>query len=141
MAISRRDLISLESKQAGYMDAQLMPALIGAILLFVIVGQLNNPDFDINEKPYQFISVMAVATLALLYGYIMHCMALGYPESPFNNHTSPVFMACLCAGACMLTSWQFVKVGITWAGIIYAFIALVIMVISIILVMNPRHED
>jgi hypothetical protein len=126
------------------MDAQMMPVLIGVILLFVVIGQLNSPEFDMNEKLYQFIGTLAFATLAVIYGYVMHLIAMSYPESPFNKHTSPVFMVLLCAGICIFCAWQFYQAGILLGLIIYSVLSIVVVIASIcvsIISKNKRRDQ
>ena len=72
------------NKQSGYTDMQLMPAAFGAVFYFIIVGQLNNPEFNLADNSLTFYLFIGLATAAMLFGYITHLDALNYPESPFN---------------------------------------------------------
>ena len=118
-------------KQAGYMDMQVTPAIIGAVLLFATVGIINDPGFDIGKDLLKIIVFLVLATGSLLYGFMMHLDALSCPESPFNKHSSPVFMTVLCAGMSAFSAYQFYSAGIRTGFILYALLALLIITASI----------
>ena len=98
-------------RQAGYMDMQFTPAMVGAVLLFVVLGLIDNPAFDVHASPFRFYGFLLLAAAFMIYGFWMHLYALGYPESPFNKHTSPVFMTLLCTGPLVYGAYRFYKAG------------------------------
>lgn len=120
-----------DNKQTGYIDMQVTPAMMGAVLLFVFLGQIKNPDFDLNKNLLMFSVFLSLATVVLLYGFLMHIYALGYPESPFNKHSSPVFMTVLCAGPLIFGAWQFYSVNVLLGFFLYFALSLLVAGVAI----------
>jgi hypothetical protein len=117
-------------KQAGYMDMQVMPAMIGVVVLLATLGLVSNPEFDLDNNLLLFSAFMLLGTAALLYGFAMHIYALGYPESPFNKHTSPALMTVLCGGPLIFAACRFYSAGIRPGLILYAILSLLVISVS-----------
>lgn len=118
------------NRQGGHMDMQLLPGLIGFILLIVVMGLPGNQEINLEKNIWMFVIFLIIATAVMFYGFAMHLYALGYPESPFNKHTSPVFMTLLCAGGTALTSWRFYNLDMNTGFIIYITLTLLVIVTS-----------
>ena len=91
---------------------QFTPAVMGAVLLFIVMGLTSKPGFDAHAVPLKFYLFLLLALAPLLYGFGMHLYALGYPESPFNKHTSPLFMTLLCLGPLGYGAYRFYQLQI-----------------------------
>lgn len=117
-------------KQAGYMDMQMMPALIGAVLMLVFAGAITAPEFNREADLLRFSIFLSLATAVLLYGFTMHIYCLGYPESPFNKHTSPLFMTLLCTGPLAYAAYRFYQADMLPGTIVYTALALLPVVAS-----------
>lgn len=114
-------------KQTGYMDMQVLPAMIGAVLLYATTGMPGGPDFDLDKDLVKLCVFLLLATAVLLYGFAMHLYALGYPESPFNKHSSPLFMTLLCAGALGFVAYRFYRVELVIGALVYGVLALLVV--------------
>ena len=114
----------MPSKQSGYMDNQMMPIMIGAVLVFVIAGQIGNPDLPNPIAVYLF---LGFATCAILFGYVMHLDSLSGAESPFNKHQSLLLMSALAIVPLALTSYRFVEAGLLLGAGLYALLTLVVL--------------
>ena len=119
------------NKQAGYMDMQMTPALIGVILMLMFVGSITDPDFNLDQDLLAYSIYLFLATAALLYGFVMHIDSLRYPESPFNKHTSPLFMTLLCAGPLAYAAYRFYRAAMLAGVIVYAVLALLLVATAI----------
>ncbi len=118
-------------KQTAYMDMQVTPAMIGVVLLYVVMGQLNNPDFDADKDLLKLAVFLVPATAALLYGFVMHLYALGYPESPFNRHSSSLVMTLLCAGPLAYVAYRFHALEMQLGFIVYAVLCLLVVALAV----------
>ena len=118
-------------RQAGYMDAQMTPAMIGLVLLYVLVGQIESPEFDLDKDLIKFSVFLFLATAALLYGFVMHLYALGYPESPFNKHSSAIFMTLLCAGPLAYMAYRFYSLDMQTGFMLYGILSVLVVACSI----------
>ena len=127
-------------KQAGYMDMQLMPAVMGIVILIGALGLITNPEFNPDNGWLLISVVMFLGTGALLYGYAMHLYALGYPESPFNKHTSPLFMTILCAGPLAFAAYRFYSADMRAGFILYAVLSLLVLMVSFGLAFIRRNS-
>lgn len=90
---------------------QFTPACIGVVVLFIVLSLIDNPAFDVQAAQIRFYGFLLLAIAFMLYGFCMHLYALGYPESPFNKHTSPVFMTLLCAAPLVYGAYRFYQAG------------------------------
>jgi hypothetical protein len=113
--------------QSGYMDTQVTPAMIGVVLIYIVMEQVISPEFNLDEDILKLAVFLSVATAALLYGFVMHIYALGYPESPFNKHNSSVFMTLLCAGSLAYVAFRFYELEIKTGFIVYAVLCLLVV--------------
>lgn len=117
--------------QYGYMDNQVMPAMFGAVLLFVVLGQVTPEALAEGGISLKLWMLMPGATLVLLYGFVMHIYALNYPESPFNKHTSPLFMNLICGGILGFAAWRFHGAGVQAGMWIYALLCFLVLSTSV----------
>lgn len=117
-------------KQSGYTDLQVMPAIIGIILLIVCLGMLNKPEFDPDTGLLKLSLFLLPATAAVCFGFGMHLYCLGYPESPFNRHSSPVFMTFISSGVMFFAAWRFFNVNILIGTIIYMVLGISLVCIT-----------
>ena len=117
--------------QSGYMDMQVTPAMIGVVLLYVLMGLVNSPEFDLDKDLLKLSVFLLLATAALLYGFAMHLYALGYPESPFNKHSSSLFMTVLCAGSLGYVAYRFYGLSMQPGAILYAALCLLVIGASV----------
>ena len=118
-------------RQAGYTDLQIMPTIMGVILVIIVIGLTDNPAFDPAQSPVKFYSFLLLALAVLLFGFGMHLYALEYPESPFNKHSSPVFMTLMCAGSMGYGSWRLLNAGMQGGGLLLAVLTVSVCVMSI----------
>ena len=118
------------SRQYGYTDLQIMPAMIGIVLLVVFLGRLDSLDPDSITGILKLALPLILATAVVCFGFGMHLYCLGYPESPFNRHSSPIFMTAVCSGAMFFAAWQCYQAGITAGCIAYILLGLVLIVLS-----------
>lgn len=107
------------------------PAVIGLVLLYVLMKQVNSPDFDLDKDLLTLAVSLLLATAALLYGFVMHLYALGYPESPFNRHSSSLLMTVLCAGPLGYVAYRFYALGMQPGFFLYAVLCLLVIGASI----------
>lgn len=117
--------------QSGYMDAQLMPAMIGAVSLFFSLSMIRSPEFNMDENLLRLCVFLALAVAALLYGFAMHIDALGYPESPFNKHTSPLVMTLLCGGPLVFGAYLFYSIKLLPGFVLFTALSLLVVGASI----------
>ena len=119
------------TRQAGYMDVQFTPVIIGAMLLVVVLSQMSDPGFDPHAMQLRFYGFLLLAVAAMLYGFGMHLDALAYPESPFNKHSSPVFMTLLCAAPLLYGAYRFYRAGMYPVLVLFSALAVMVCVVSI----------
>ena len=109
---------------------QVTPAMIGVVLIYIIMEQVISPEFDPDKDMLKLAVFLSVATAAVLYGFVMHIYALGYPESPFNKHNSSVFMTLLCAGSLAYVAYRFYELEIRMGFIVYAVLCLLLVALN-----------
>ncbi|MBT7951041.1 MAG: hypothetical protein HN764_05410 [Gammaproteobacteria bacterium] len=114
-------------RQSGYTDMQVTPAMIGVMLIYIVMEQVISPEFDLDKDMLKLVVFLSVATVVLLYGFVMHLYALGFPESPFNKHNSSVFMTLLCAGSLAYVAYQFYELEMRMGFIVYAVLCLLVV--------------
>lgn len=129
---SAPDLPMRLTRQSGYMDMQITPAMVGAVLLFVTLGPVDGFDLNPDRDLLKISLILAAGTAAVLYGFAMHLYALGYPESPFNKHTSTLFMTGLCAGLLGLVAYRLHAEEYPTGFALYAALATLVIVTSIV---------
>lgn len=93
--------------QKGYMDNQSMPVLIGALIMFILVGQINESSSLLQERVIAFYICLGLALLAMSFGLLMHIDAVSEAESPFNKHGSGFFIYLLCFGSLGHAAYRF----------------------------------
>ncbi len=120
-------MTGLLGKQSGYMDMQVTPAMIGVVLIYIVMEQVISPGFDLDKDRIKLIVFLSVASAAVLYGFVMHIYALGYPESPFNKHNSSVFMTLLCGGSLAYVAYRFYELEMKMGFIVYAVLCLLVV--------------
>lgn len=113
------------------MDMQFTPAIIGAVLLFAILGPVDGLELDPKSELVKFSLFLIAATAALLYGFVMHLYSLAYPESPFNKHTSPLFMTGICGGSLAFAAYRLFAADIQTGFILYAVLCILVVIVSI----------
>ena len=118
-------------KQAGHTDLQIMPAMIGAVIVIAIAGQIGQPGFESGRELFKPVLILILGIGSLLYGFGMHIYCLGYPASPFNRHSSPVLMTILSAGPVAYTAWRFYSSTNAVGFVICSGISLLIMAATI----------
>lgn len=118
-------------RQAGYLDMQLTPALVGMVLMLIFTSTITDPDFNLEKGLLGYSIYLFLATAALLYGFAMHIDSLRYPESPFNKHTSPLFMTLLCSIPLAYVAYRFYRSGMLPGVIVYAALTLLVVVAAI----------
>ena len=116
--------------QSGYTDMQVTPAMIGVVLIYIVMEQVISPEFDPDKDKLKLVVFLSVATAALVYGFVMHIYALGYPESPFNKHNSSAFMTILCAGALAYVAYRFYELEMRTGFIVYAVLCLLLVALN-----------
>jgi len=114
------------------MDMQITPAIVGSVLLFIVLSLIDNPDFDVHASPFKFYAFLLLAITFMVCGFCMDLYALGYPESPFNKHTSPAFMTLLCAGPLVYGAYRFYKAGMYPGLVLSGVLAVIVCGASII---------
>ena len=129
------------NKQTGYMDMQVMPAMIGVVLTLVVAGMITSPGLDLDKDLVKLCIFLLLATAALLYGFAMHLYCLGYPESPFNKHSSPLFMTPLCSGPLAIVAYKFYRTDMLTGAIIYAVLALLVIAAAIGFAMQRAKKE
>jgi len=129
------------NNQAGYMDMQMTPAMIGVVLTLVVAGMITSPDADAERNLLKLGIFLVLATGALLYGFAMHIYCLGYPESPFNKHSSPLFMTPLCAGPLAFVAYKFYKTDMLPGAIVYAALAVLVIAAAIGFALNRAKKE
>jgi hypothetical protein len=112
------------------MDMQVTPAMIGVVLIYVIMEQVISPEFDLDKDMLKLVVFLSVATAAVLYGFVMHIYAFGYPESPFNKHNSSVFMTLLCGGSLAYVAFRFYDLEMKMGFIVYAVLCLLVVALN-----------
>lgn len=113
------------------MDVQFTSALVGVALMLIFVVTITAPEFDRDKHLLAYSIYLFLATAALLYGFAMHIDSLNYPESPFNKHTSPLFMTLLCAGPMAYAAYRFYKAAMLPGTLVYAALALLVVAATI----------
>lgn len=112
--------------QTGYMDMQFTPTIIGVVVLIFTLSLIGDPTIDVHTIPFRFYGFLLLGCAMMLFGFSMHLDALGYPESPFNKHSSPVFMTLLCAGPFTYGAYRFYRAGM-YAGLILLCVLIVVV--------------
>ena len=118
---------TFRTSQAGYMDMQFTPTVVGVVLLWMVIGMISAPDLSLVKLSIYLL----LATAALLFGFAMHLISLGYPESPFNQHSSPLLMTPLCAVPLAYTAYRFYQAAMLPGAILYAVLALLVLAAAI----------
>lgn len=90
------------NNQKGYIDLQTPLIIIGVILIVGLVHYLA-----ITET-LSFLSYLAVAIIFAVFGFAFYVNidSLKCPESPFNKHTSPYFIACCVIASLGYGIWK-----------------------------------
>jgi len=115
------------------MDNQLMPAMMGAVILFFLLGQVSPEGIAKGVVGLKLYLALGGATLVLLYGFAMHLYALGYPESPFNRHSSPLFMSLVCGGMPGLAAWRFYTIENQAGMWVYGGLCGLVLITSVVI--------
>jgi len=110
---------------------QVTPVMVGAVLLIVILGMLDQIQAGATSRLLMFYTILFLATGFIFFGFYMHLMALGYPESPFNRHNSPVFMILACGGVLAWAAYRLLGAGMTIPAILYVLLSLLIPILSL----------
>lgn len=118
-------------KQSGYVDMQIMPAMIGVVWLYMMMAQLDRPDFDLERNLIKFCILLCLGTALVLYGFVMHLYALGYPESPFSKHSSPALMVPLCAAPFAYIAYRFFSLDMLIGSVLYAVLCFAVIAAGI----------
>ena len=129
------------NNQHGYMDAQFGPALIGAVMMLLLASMVTDPEFNLEKDLLRFSIFLLLATAALLYGFAMHVHCLGYPESPFNKHTSPPVMTLICAGPLAFAAYRFYRAAMLPASIVYAALAVLVVAAAIVFAVRRNKNS
>ena len=98
--------MKLVSKEAGYIDIQLTPVVIGILLLVGLVHLVSNPEFSIKYPSLLLYPGVVVVLTILGFGYYSNMSSLKCPESPFNKHVSPLFIAGIIIGGLAYAMWK-----------------------------------
>ena len=114
------------------MDMQIMPTVIGAVLMYAVLGQLNDPTVNLDENLLKLCVSIAFATAPLLFGFCVHLDALSSPESPFNKHSAPQLMVLICSGSFSYAAYRFHRADFLLGLIIFLLLALAIVIAEII---------
>ena len=122
--------------QKGYMDLQTPPIIIGVVLTVGLIHHL------VKSETLSLLSYLAVAIIFAVFalGFYMNIDSLKCPESPFNKHTSPFFIAFLVIGSLAYGIWKLYKGP--HAVFLYIFgIGMAITVVYLIYAKSQRNED
>ena len=91
--------------QKGYMDLQTPPIIIGLVLTVGLTHFLASTEMVPILSYLGVVIIFAVFAL----GFYMNIDSLKCPESPFNKHTSPFFIAFLVIGSLAYGIWKLYK--------------------------------
>lgn len=123
------------------MDMQFTPTIIGVVVLIMVLGLIDNPAFDLHAAQLKFYGFLLLAIAVMLYGFGMHLYALGYPESPFNKHTSPVFMTLLCAGPLLYGAYRFLNAAMYPGLVLLSVLAVMVCAASISFALYRKRSN
>lgn len=126
--------------QSGYMDMHVTPAIIGAVIIFVIVGPIEFSPADGETDLLQISLLLLVATGSLLYGFWMHLDALGYPESPFSKHSSPLLMTALCSGSFAFAAYRLYTMDLSIGAAFFALLCVLVIAGSVGYAIRRRNN-
>ena len=101
--------MKLVGKEAGYIDIQLTTVIIGILLLVGLVHLVSNPEFSIKYPSLLLYPGVVVALAILGFGYYVNMSSLKCPESPFNQHVSPLFITGIIIGGLAYAMWKINK--------------------------------
>lgn len=103
------------------MDNQMPPILIGIVLDVAVVNYVATAGQMTGLSEFGVYLVVLLAFACFSWGIYLNMESLRYPESPFNKHTSPVFVAVMVGGCLGYSAWT-VR-GATLDGLVYVFAA------------------
>ena len=124
------------NNQNGYMDAQLPPIIIGAILFVGLVHVINTPEDSSKYSPVLIYLGFLVPAALFVLGCYMNKESLECPESPFNKHVSPILIATIIIGSLGYGIWRIYStpykllVFFFAAGIIASIVTCVLLIRS-----------
>lgn len=98
--------MKLSNKEYGYIDTQLTTVIVGILLLIGLVHMVTNPEFSINSPSLIIFPGIAVVLAIFAFGYYCNMSSLKCPESPFNKHVSPIFLALIIIGSLAYALWK-----------------------------------
>ena len=91
--------------QRGYLDNQLPPVIIGALMTLIAAGAAS-PSGPASNLPGVAVYLLAVLGLACFsWGMYLNAESLKYPESPFNKHVSPWLIGVIAVAALGHSAW------------------------------------
>ena len=93
-------------REEGYINIQLPPVILGVIILLGIAHLLTNPDFSSSVPSYLPYLVVVFALSLFGLGIFLTMQTWKYPESPFNQHTSPLAMFGIIFSSLAYAMWQ-----------------------------------
>ena len=101
--------MKLSCKENGYIDIQLTLVIVGILLLVGLVHLITYPEYSLKHPSLILYPGVAAVFTIFAFGYYSNMSSLKYPESPFNKHVSPLFIAIQIIGALAYAIWKINK--------------------------------
>lgn len=131
--------IANNRREEGYIDIQLPPVILGAIMLVATVHAIAASELQLTVSsvaPYLF---TALSLLFFGFGIYVNLDSLGHEESPFNQHQSPLTILALVFGSLLYAIWRLY--GTPFDLLFYILIAAVVAAIVEIIYLVLQLPD